>query len=200
MKKLFAIIGISVMSFCAFLGGTKQKTYALYAEPETSQTSEQTISSETSQEPIDIDKETEQVISNTAKDVIEVIKTIFNQPIVIGGVSTTLGMLVVFIFGKLFGNYLSKRNNKYDKKIAELLKKIGISEQAIETLKGELEKLEPIIKEIIANTKNIKVKEKLLEMYEPKKELVEQQVIETKEIIENLEKNNQEAIKELLEK
>ena len=93
MKKLFAIIGISVMSFCAFLGGTKQKTYALYAEPETSQTSEQTISSETSQEPIDIDKETEQVISNTAKDVIEVIKTIFNQPIVIGGVSTTLGVL-----------------------------------------------------------------------------------------------------------
>ena len=200
MKKLFAIIGISVMSFCAFLGGTKQKTYALYAEPETSQTSEQTISSETSQEPIDIDKETEQVISNTAKDVIEVIKTIFNQPIVIGGVSTTLGMLVVFIFGKLFGNYLSKRNNKYDKKIAELLKKIGISEQAIETLKGELEKLEPIIKEIIANTKNIKVKEKLLEMYEPKKELVEQQVIETKEIIEKLEKNNQDTIKELLEK
>ena len=200
MKKLFAIIGISVMSFCAFLGGTKQKTYALYAEPETSQTSEQTISSETSQEPIDIDKETEQVISNTAKDVIEVIKTIFNQPIVIGGVSTTLGVLVVFIFGKLFGNYLSKRNNKYDKKIAELLKQIGISEQAIETLKGELDKLEPIIKEIIANTKNIKVKEKLLEMYEPKKELVEQQVIEKKEIIENLEKNNQDAIKELLEK
>ena len=200
MKKLFAIIGISVMSFCAFLGGTKQKTYALYAEPETSQTSEQTISSETSQEPIDIDKETEQVISNTAKDVIEVIKTIFNQPIVIGGVSTTLGVLVVFIFGKLFGNYLSKRNNKYDKKIAELLKQIGISEQAIETLKGELDKLEPIIKEIIANTKNIKVKEKLLEMYEPKKELVEQQVIETKEIIEKLEKNNQDTIKELLEK
>ena len=200
MKKLFAIIGISVMSFCAFLGCTKQKTYALYAEPETSQTSEQTISSETSQEPIDIDKETEQVISNTAKDVIEVIKTIFNQPIVIGGVSTTLGVLVVFIFGKLFGNYLSKRNNKYDKKIAELLKQIGISEQAIETLKGELDKLEPIIKEIIANTKNIKVKEKLLEMYEPKKELVEQQVIETKEIIEKLEKNNQDTIKELLEK
>lgn len=200
MKKLFAIIGISVMSFCAFLGGTKQKTYALYAEQETSQTSEQPSSSETSQEPIDIDKETEQVISNTAKDVIEVIKTIFNQPIVIGGVSTTLGVLVVFIFGKLFGNYLSKRNNKYDKKIAELLKQIGISEQAIETLKGELDKLEPIIKEIIANTKNIKVKEKLLEMYEPKKELVEQQVIETKEIIENLGKNNQDAIKELLEK
>lgn len=200
MKKLFAIIGISVMSFCAFLGGTKQKTYALYAEPETSQTSEQTISSETSQEPIDIDKETEQVISNTAKDVIEVIKTIFNQPIVIGGVSTTLGVLVVFIFGKLFGNYLSKRNNKYDKKITELLKKIGISEQAIETLKGELDKLEPIIKEIISNTKNIKVKEKLIQMYNEEKAIVEKVAAEEKEIIVTVEKNNQDAIKELLEK
>ena len=200
MKKLFAIIGISVMSFCAFLGGTKQKTYALYAEPETSQTSEQTISSETNQEPIDIDKETEQVISNTAKDVIEVIKTIFNQPIVIGGVSTTLGVLVVFIFGKLFGNYLSKRNNKYDKKIAELLKQIGISEQAIETLKGELDKLEPIIKEIIANTKNIKVKEKLIQMYSEEKAIVEKVAEEEKEIIVTVEKNNQDAIKELLEK
>lgn len=200
MKKLFAIIGISVMSFCAFLGGIKQKTYALYAEPETSQTSEQTSSSETSQEPIDIDKETEQVISNTAKDVIEVIKTIFNQPIVIGGVSTTLGVLVVFIFGKLFGNYLSKRNNKYDKKIAELLKKIGISEQAIETLKGELDKLEPIIKEIIANTKNIKVKEKLIQMYSEEKAIVEKVAEEEKELIVTVEKNNQDAIKELLEK
>ena len=200
MKKLFAIIGISVMSFCAFLGVTKQREYALYAEPETSQTSEPLSSSETSQEPIDIDKETEKVISDTANDVIQVIKTIFNQPIVIGGVSTTLGVLVLFVLGKLFGNYLSKRNNKYDKKIAELLKQIGISEQAIEQLKGEIEKLLPIIQEMIDNTKNIKVKEKLIQMYNEKKAIVEKAADEEKELIETVEKTNQDTIKELLGK
>ena len=200
MKKLFVIIGISVMSFCAFLGGVKQRTYALYAEPETSQTSEPLSSSETSQEPIDIDKETEKVISDTANDVIQVIKTIFNQPIVIGGVSTTLGVLVLFVLGKLFGNYLSKRNNKYDKKIAELLKQIGVSEQAIEQLKGEIEKLLPIIQEMIDNTKNIKVKEKLIQMYNEKKAIVEKAADEEKELIETVEKTNQDTIKELLGK
>ena len=203
MKKLFAVLSISAMSFCAFLGGAKTRSYQpMLAEQESSQTmsSSEQSSSETSQEHIDVDKETKEIISNTAKDVIEVIKIIFNQPIVIGGVSTTLGVLVLFVIGKIFGNYLSKRNTKYDKKIKELFEQIGIDSEAIKMLLEQANIDRKVILEMIENTKNIKVKEKLLEMYNSKKEPVEQVIELDKEQLETIVKTNQDAIKELLEK
>ena len=200
MKKLFALITTFVLASCLFIGGTRQPSF-VYAENETSQVEPSSSSSESSSEeelePIDIDKETNEIISDNARDVIEVIKTVFNQPIVIGGVSVSLGTLVLFIFGKIITNLLDKRNSKYDKKIKELLAQIGVSEQAIDTLKGEIDKLLKVIQEMIENTKNLKVKEKLLELYNEKKEIVENKAQET---IDLSLKTTQETIEEILNK
>ena len=200
MKKLFALIITFVLASCLFIGGTRQPSF-VYAENETSQVEPSSSSSESSSEeelePIDIDKETNEIISDNARDVIEVIKTVFNQPIVIGGVSVSLGTLVLFIFGKIITNLLDKRNSKYDKKIKELLAQIGVSEQAIDTLKGEIDKLLKVIREMIENTKNLKVKEKLLELYNEKKEIVENKAQET---IDLSLKTTQETIEEILNK
>ena len=195
MKKLFALITTFVLASCIFIGGTRQPSF-VYAENETSQV-EQSSSSSEELEPIDVDKETEEIISNEARDVIEVIKTVMSQPIVIGGVSVSLGTLVLFIFGKVITNLLDKRNCKYDKKIKELLNQIGVSEQAIDTLKGGIDKLLKVIQEIIENTKNLKVKEKLLEIYNEKKEIVENKAQET---IDLSLKTTQETIEEILNK
>ena len=204
MKKFFALIATFVLASCLFVGGTRQPSF-VYAENETSQVEPSSSSSESSSEsdelePIDIDKETNEIISNEARDVIEVIKTIFNQPIVIGGVSVSLGTLVLFIFGRLISNLLDKRNSKYDKKIKELLEKIGVDEKAIGLLTDELDKLLKVIQEMIENTKNIKVKEKLLELYNEKKEIVDKVVEDNKEKLEETTKTNQNAIKDILGK
>lgn len=200
MKKLFILITTFVLASCLFIGGTRQPSF-VYAENETSQVEPSSESSESSSEeelePIDVDKETEEIISNEARDVIEVIKTVMSQPIVIGGVSVSLGTLVMFIFGKVITNLLDKRNSKYDKKIKELLAQIGVSEQAIDTLKGEIDKLLKVIQEMIENTKNLKVKEKLLELYNEKKEIVENKAQET---IDLSLKTTQETIEEILNK
>lgn len=195
MKKFFAIAFISIFTFCGLLGSQKEPTF-IYAENETSQV-EPSSSSEEELEPIDVDKETNEIISNEARDVIEVIKTVMSQPIVIGGVSVSLGTLVMFIFGKVITNLLDKRNSKYDKKIKELLAQIGVSEQAIDTLKGEIDKLLKVIQEIIENTKNLKVKEKLLELYNEKKEIVENG---SQQVINDSLKTTQETIEEILNK
>lgn len=196
MKKLFAILGISVMSFCSFLCGTRNRqVYVGYAENESSQV--ESSSENESVEPINVNEETQQVVSDTANDIIQVIKTIFNQPIIIGGVSVTLGALILFVFGKVFTTLLAKRNSKYDKKIQELLEQIGIDKETIIYLKGELDKLEPIIKEMIESTKNIQIKTKLLEMYNENKEIIEKQA---QEYVEKVEKNTNYTTQETIEK
>ena len=206
MKKLFALLTTTILASVCFLGGTK--SYAtMYAESET-QTSEPLDSSydpqetsESEEEPIDIDHETEQVVSSTAHDVIEVIKTVFNQPIVVGGVSFTLGSIFLWVLGKLIVGALDKRNTKYDKKIKELLEKIGISEQAIKELLQAKEKLEELIGVIIENTKNIQVKEKLLEIYNDTSKTIGEKAQEIVEKTnENIGNETQNAIEELLNK
>ena len=206
MKKLFALLTITIFASFCFIGGTKDFA-PMYAENETQQTSEHIDSSEpqetseTELEPIDIDNETEIVISSTAKDVIEVIKTVLNQPIVVGGITTTLGAIVVWLLGKLIVNALSKRNSKYDKKIKDLLEKIGINEQALNDLIATKDKLEQIIKVIIDNTKNVKVKEQLLGIWNDSSKSVMEKAQEIAEqTSEQIESSTQNTIEELLKK
>ena len=208
MKKLFAVIGISVMSFCAFLGGTKKDSFAtMYAETESSQvesSSEPQASSseQESQEPIDIDKETKD-ISDTAKDVIAVIKNILTQKIVIAGVSISLGALLLWVAGKVIVRIFDKRADKYQKKLDETLKKLGQSEEQIAKLKQELEMLDKLVETLANNTKNIQVKEKLLAIYNENKdkcENIKELVVENKEQLENVALSNENKIKEILEK
>ncbi len=205
MKKLFVLLTATILASVCFLGGTKELA-PMYAEnePQTSEpidSSEPQETSETELEPIDIDNETEQVVSSTAKDVIEVIKTVLNQPIVVGGISTTLGAIVVWLLGKLIVNALSKRNSKYDKKIKELLEKIGINEQALNDLIATKDKLEQIIKVIIDNTKNVKVKEQLLGIWnDSSKSVIEKAQEIAEQTSEQIESSTQNAIEELLKK
>lgn len=207
MKKFFAILGISALTFCASLGLPRQSVSVAYAENESSEQVNSSESSQTSSENenesseeeyvIDVDKEISS-ISQTAKDTIEVIKTVLNQPIVIGGTTFTLGMLVVWLFGKVIIKVIDKRSSKQDKKIEECLKKIGLTQEQIDWLKENIDKLSEIIKEMINNTKNIQVKDKLLGLYNGKNE---QEQVE----IENVEPqetkpSESDKIKELLEK
>lgn len=210
MKKLFVALSILVATLFGTCSTLSNGTI-VFAENETSEVvesssepseSEEPVESETELEPINIDEEVSK-ISQTARDVIEVIKTIFSQPIVIGGVSVSLGTIVLFVLGKVFGSLLSKRNSKYDKKIAELLNQVGVSEQALKDLKENYEKLLPIIEEMIQNTKNIQVKAKLNALYEETKQKTKET---TQEVVEQVEEQNyipksaQDTIKELLEK
>jgi len=217
MKKLFVALSILVATIFGTCSTLNSGTI-VFAENETSEVvesssepseSEEPVESETELEPINVDEEVSK-ISQTARDVIEVIKTVLSQPIVIGGVSVSLGTILLFVLGKVFGNLLSKRNSKYDKKIAEyenritnLLKQVGVSEQAIKDLKDNYEKLLPIIEEMIQNTKNIQVKAKLNALYEETKQKTKETTQEVAEQVEEqnyIPKSTQDTIKELLEK
>lgn len=209
MKKLFAILGISVMSFCAFLGGAKANSYKpMYAENESSQVESsseplESSSENESEEPIDIEKETKETISDTAKDVIEVIKTIFNQKIVIAGVSISLGTLLAWVIGKVIVKVFDRRADKYERKLKDVLEKLGYSQEQIEQLIEDTELLDELVDTLIENTKNIQVKEKLLAIKEKGHKKVDgtkNLVVENSEKLEELGQTTQERIKEILEK
>lgn len=210
MKKLFGIISVFALTFCAVIGGTKEPNYC-YAETETSQniasSSETTSEQETSeqeQEPLVLDNETFDSVSQTAKDVIQVIKTILNQPIVIGGVSVTLGAVIAWLFGKFITKILDNRSNKFDNKIKGVLQKVGFTEEQIAKLFENYELLLQVLQELVENNKNVNVREKCLAMLNGTNqeiEKVENDIIETaSEIVENDSNTRQEKIKELLEK
>lgn len=185
---------------------------ALAEEPVSTEVSEKPTSeeitsiSDSEEVVINVDEEVGK-ISQQAKDFIECVKTVLNQPIVIGGVSVSVGAIVLWVIGKIFGNYLATRNKKYDKKIAELLKQIGIDEETIKYLLEQLETLKPVIEEIINSTKNIQVKEKLEKLYyESKDKVVETHaeiVEDAKEVaaeVVNEVNNNTEEIRKLFKK
>ena len=213
MKKIKALllgIGIGVLSFGICFGSVKSNApmfaYAEGEPVEQEPTEEEPVEEPTEeQEPINVDEEVNN-LSQTAKDTIEVIKTFFSQPIVIGGVSTTLGTIVLYVIAKLFGHALHKRDDKYDKKIAELLGKIGVNEEALKDLFESYDKLREALEEIIANTKNVKVKAKLEKILEDTKESAEKVVEETitqgKVVNENLVETkieSEDEIKKILE-
>lgn len=218
MKKLFATLTIFVASAFGLFGALKsQAPVFVYAENETSEqapenseetqsseeetTSEETETSETQeQEPINVDEEVSK-ISQTAKDVIEVIKTVLNQPIVIGGVSVTIGAILFWVLGKILGSAITKvkLTKAQNEKITELLGIIGIQKDTIDELKGYVGQLEEVMPVIIENTKNLKVKEQLKSLYYKTDETTKEIVEDIKEQ-NNVPKTTQDTIKELLEK
>lgn len=198
MKKarlfILSLLGISAISFGVGIScyNAQPQSYIAYAESEPVDTDPadpvddtDPATDEEPVEPINIDEETGG-LSQIAKDTIAVIKEFLSQPLVIGGVSTTLGAVVIWVIAKLFGHYLHKRDTKYDKKIEELLGKIGVSDELIKTLEEEYDKLLEVVDEIIKNTKNVKVKKHLESLLNESKESVETKVEETKEEITNI--------------
>lgn len=192
MKKarlfILSLLGISAISFgvgfATFNAQPKHEIVYADAEPTDADPTEPTdqVDDEEPVEPINIDEETSG-LSQVAKDTIAVIKEFLSQPLVIGGVSTTLGAVVIWVIAKLFGHYLHKRDTKYDKKIEELLGQIGVSNDLIKTLEEEYDHLLEVIEQIIENTKNVKVKKHLETLLKESKECVETSANEIKEEI-----------------
>ena len=146
---------------------------------------------------INIDEEVSK-ISQQARDFIECAKAILNQPIVIGGVSVSIGAIILWVVGKIFGNYLVKKSSKTDKKfeniekrVSELLAKIGVQQDIINALKE-------LINILIENTKNIQVRELLEKKYTELENIKNGDTEKAKEIInevvDSLKKTKDESI------
>ena len=178
MKKLLVALGL--FATVGLVGGASiNKSFApVYAEDETSEvstseeTSEESIveTSESSSEEKDDNKSFFDELSQGAKDFMIVAKEILNQPIVIGGVSVTLGAIVVFVIGKLFSALGKKKLVDLGNQVEELIIKMGenVSKQDYNALAKQTEELIEVCKVLVDGTKNVKVKEKaqalLLEM------------------------------------
>ena len=186
MKKLFVFLGISLCATPLLFGGVKQYSMAKADDEQVEVTptpeEEPTPTTTSEEEVIDIDKEV-QDLSTTAKDTIAVIKAFLNQPIVVCGVSMTIGSLIVWVFGKVLIGYLGKRNTKYDEEITKLLSKLGVEEEQIKTIIEQYKNLEEVIAYLIENTKNEKVKAKALEMMKPYDERIKEENHKVEEVI-----------------
>ena len=194
MKKLFVALGL--LTSIGLLGTLSIKhTYVVRAEDtseeietsdiETSEDLESYSEEEVSDEEIGSLLTTETTdtiyenISSTAKDVIEVIKEVFNQPIVIAGVSTTLGVLVVLVFTKLFSVLTKKKVNDCLEQIKELGKKVdeSISKKQYDLAISQIKELKEVVMVLVESTKNVKVKDKALKLLEEIKPVVEEEKV-----------------------
>lgn len=209
MKKLFSLLGIA---FALNLGTLALKPTIQCAKAEEpvsvevseEPTSEITTSSYNEDEPvINVDEEISKV-SQTAADVIEVIKTIFNQKIVIGGISVSLGALVIWVLGRVLTNVFKVRKDKYEKALDKLTTQLGITKEQLNEYIEQGKQVEEIIKLLIQNLKNEKVKVQCLELLKEKSQPVVEQ---TKEQVEEtldkgVEQVNEGAnkIRELLDR
>ena len=204
-KFLLAIPLIALFGTLAFGGRNHNLNVqkALAEEPVSVEVSEEPTSAEitsfndSEDVVINIDEEISK-ISQGAKDFIECAKAILNQPIVIGGVSVSIGAIILWVVGKIFGNYLVKKNSKTDKKfeniekrVGELLAKIGIQQDVINALKE-------LINILIENTKNIQVRELLEKKYAELENIKNGDTEKAKEIIneavDSLKKVKDESI------
>lgn len=216
MRKVFVILGATTLCACAISFGqvhyhlvkADDSETEIISDEESIEESEILSEEESEEEVINVDAEISH-LSQAAKDAIEVIKTFLNQPIVIGGISTTLGAILLWLLFKGFGYVAGKRNGKYDKKINDLLNQLGLDEQTIKELLEFKEDMVKILEEIIDNTKNEKVKANAKKMLEKAKN-GEKVAIETKQeleqVIEEIKPQAEEIsdketkIKEILEK
>lgn len=177
MKKLLVALGL--FATIGLVGGAGiNKSFApVYAEDETSEVSSEETSGESIVESSESSSEQENdnknffgELSQGAKDFMIVAKEILNQPIVIGGVSVTLGAIVVFVVGKLFSALGKKKLVDLGNQVEDLITKMGdsVSKQDYNALAKQTEELIGVCKVLVDGTKNVKVKEKaqalLLEM------------------------------------
>ena len=180
MKKLFIALGL-IATF-GLLGTLENKNaYVVNAEDsneislvESQETSieesdEESIEKSGSLESIEITSqdisEAETIYENIksgASEVLDVIVGVLEQPIVIAGVSTTFGVLLILAFSKFFSVLSKKKVIECLHQISELNMKIDNSitkeeyDKAIEQTKA----LYNVVKLLVDSTKNINVKAK----------------------------------------
>lgn len=204
MKKLFGILGIAFAINFGTLALKPTIQSAKAEEPVSAEqvsqepTSEEIATSSYNDEPvINVDEEVSK-ISQTARDVCEVIKTIFNQKIVIGGVSVSIGALVIWVIGKVITNLLKQRKDKYEKALDKLTTQLGITREELNSYIEQGKTIEELIKKLIGNLKNEKLKNECLELLNGKKEQVVEQTEKVVEEIKEETTEQNERIKALL--
>jgi len=132
-------------------------------------------------------------IQETIKNSWEYVLEILEKPLVIGGVSTTIGAIVLFALAKLFTSLSKRKIVALGVQVKELSKKIAdnASKQKLVELAKNIEELKEVVKVIADGTKNVNIREKanalLLEMkplLEQVKEVIEKEepIVEAKQI------------------
>ena len=175
-KRFLLFCGTFVaLSFFAF---TSTKYISTLAEEENGIT--ETIVEEETEEITEEEQTNEEVslsqeISQTCKDCIEYTKQLLSQPLVIGGVSTTVGALAVMIISKAIGGAKSKKVKELLEQINELKDqaKENITKKDYNALASQSDTLKSVLNELVSTCKNTKVKEQcqnLLKELEPIKE------------------------------
>lgn len=181
MKKIIVALGLFVS--LGLIGGLSlNKAYApVYAEGETTEEySEEETSSESEEIVVDSYSEEEtneddgffDKLSQGAKDFLIVAKDILNEPIVIGGVSVTLGAIVVWVVGKLFSSIGKKKLKLLGNQVEDLIAQMSesVNKKDYNALAKQTEELVNVCKVLAEGSRNIKVKEKalaLLKDFEP---------------------------------
>lgn len=143
-------------------------------------------------------------ISQWAKDSIAICKEVLNQPIVIGGVSVTLGTILLFVISKLVGSLSKKEIKKLGARIEELVEsaKNNVSKKDYNALVKDYNALLEIVNVITPSIKNIPIRENAKKLLLELKPIVDSDkefvVEETKIVIddtkEQLNKNKSEIL------
>ena len=124
-------------------------------------------------------------IQKTIKNAWEYVLEILEKPLVIGGVSISLGAIVLFALSKLFTSLNKRKIVALGVQVKDLSKKIAdnASKQKLVELAKNIEELKEVVKVIADGTKNVNIREKANALLLEMKPLLEQ----VKEVIEKEE-------------
>lgn len=172
MKKIIVALGLC-LSIGLFTSVSVNRGFTQVRAEDTSSeivseeetTSEEIISEETSETSEEVVVEEDgffDKLSQGAKDFLIVAKEILNQPIVIGGVSVSLGAIIIFVVGKLFSALGKKKVNELANQVGELFEKMteSASKKDYNELAKQTQELVDICQVLVDGTRNVKVKEK----------------------------------------
>lgn len=109
----------------------------------------------------DEDKGLIETVKSEVEEMKDLILSVLNQPLVIGGVSITLGALVVFVLSKLIGALKTKKIKELVGTIKDYSSKLSscVSKKDYNELVGSYNALLGVVKELGAQVKNVNVKE-----------------------------------------
>lgn len=165
MKKFFGILGLGCLLSMSVLFA-QPKVYSVRAEetPIVETTEEQAQTSLTDE------------ITQTCKDCIVFIKEFLSQPLVIGGVATTVGALALLIISKAISGISRKKILGVKNELEELKTKIAdsVSKNDFNSLLKQKDELIEILEKVIPTIKNIKVKNECLKLLEELKPIQEE--------------------------
>lgn len=191
-KRMLIPLSLALVSFgCFGLSVANEQKVVCYAE-------EEPIGSGA----VDEETDTFDKLSQWAIDSCEVIKTVFNQPIVVGGVSTTLGLLVIAILTKLIGVAKTKSSKQLLNEIKDMGERIKgyVSAKDYNALAKECETLKGVCEKILPTIKNVEIKKEVAEMLNEIKPIVVDESVEFgKQVVEETKAQVVKETSEVLE-